>query len=427
MKKTLSPALVLEIELGAPISDVSDVDAATGHHYDRAVALVRLHTQPVGIVDLSLPAGGIDANEVEARVRSSLGEEIARHLAEDADGTPDTHHLPSCQARELAMLEHPPRVSVVVATRDRPGLLAQCLESLRDLDYPDYEVIVVDNVPTNDATRYLIEQEYARCMPVRYVREDQPGLAAARNRGVCTASGDIVAVTDDDVLVDRFWLARLAAGFERGERVACVTGMIFPRELDTEAQLLVENYWGLGKGFSRRLFDLRDRASTGPLFPYAAGVFGSGANFAFRTSVLRDMGGFDPALGAGTPARGGEDLAAFCRTLLDGYQLVYEPAAIVHHLHHRDRRALQRLAYGYGAGLTAYLTKLILDDPAALLDLLQRVPSGIAYWLRTSRRRGSAGELPRYPLRLQLLELFGLLSGPGLYVRSRRGLARCAA
>jgi hypothetical protein len=96
-------------------------------------------------------------------------------------------------------------------------------------------------------------------------------------------------------------------------------------------------------------------------------------------------------------------------------------------LHHRDRRALRRLAFGYGAGLTAYLTKLIMDDPAARLDLLRRLPSGIAYWLRSTRTRGSAGESPGYPLRLQVLEVLGLLSGPGLYVRSQRGLPQCAA
>jgi glycosyltransferase involved in cell wall biosynthesis len=325
------------------------------------------------------------------------------------------------------LLQHSPKVSVVVATRNRTALLAACLQSLGRLDYRDYDVIVVDNAPTDAATKHLIEEEFAQRMPVRYVREDQPGLAAARNRGVREATGDLVAITDDDVLVDRWWLARLAAGFQRGQRVACVTGMIFPRELETEAQVLVEQYWGLGKGFARRMFDLQDGTDAGPLFPYAAGVFGSGANFAFRTSILRAMGGFDPALGAGTPARGGEDLAAFCRTLLDGHQLMYEPAAIVHHLHRRERESLQRLAFGYGAGLTAYLMKFVLDDPTARLDLLRRMPRGVGYWLHSTHTRSSANASSGYPLRLRLVELFGLLSGPGLYVRSRRGLARCAA
>ena len=76
---------------------------------------------------------------------------------------------------------------------------------------------------------------------------------------------------------------------------------------------------------------------------------------AFRTDWLRTNGGFDPATGAGTPARGGDDLDAFLRVVLDGRTLVYEPAAIVRHYHRRDYASLRRQAYGYGVGLGAYL------------------------------------------------------------------------
>jgi hypothetical protein len=78
---------------------------------------------------------------------------------------------------------------------------------------------------------------------------------------------------------------------------------------------------------------------------------------AFRTSYLQERGGFDEALGAGTVAMGGDDLAAFYDVISGGNRLVYEPAAIVLHQHPRHYAALKRQAYGYGAGLGAHLTR----------------------------------------------------------------------
>jgi O-antigen biosynthesis protein len=81
--------------------------------------------------------------------------------------------------------------------------------------------------------------------------------------------------------------------------------------MEIEAQAWFEQYGGLSKGFERRSFELAAPPPRGGLFPYAAGAYGSGANMAFRTAALRAIGGFDPALGAGTRAQGGDDLAAF--------------------------------------------------------------------------------------------------------------------
>jgi hypothetical protein len=163
---------------------------------------------------------------------------------------------------------------------------------------------------------------------------------------------------------------------------------------------------------------MREHRLASPLYPYAAGTFGSGANLAFRTAVLRDLGGFDAALGAGTPARGGEDLAIFFQTLAAGHQLVYEPAAIVHHLHRRDYAGMRRQAYGYGVGFTAYLTKCLLDEPARGSDLVRRAPHG----LRAIFSPGSAKNARKpsgYPSDLTRLELLGMLYGPLGYMVSR--------
>jgi O-antigen biosynthesis protein len=306
---------------------------------------------------------------------------------------------------------------VVVATRDRSASLSRCLDSLLVLDHPDYEVMVVDNAPTTSSTQRLIAARYPR--EVRYVLEARPGLAAAHNRGVAEARGGIVAFTDDDVIADRRWLVELATAFEWAADIGCVTGMICAAELETPAQVWSEARWGFGKGSTPRVFRMSDRRRLGSLFPFAAGRFGSGANMAFRTEVLRELGGFDPALGTGTPSRGGDDLAAFFGVVDAGYALAYAPGAIVHHWHRRDYVSLRRQAYGYGAGLTAYLTKTVADDPRRLVGLAAGAPAGLVHLL-SPRSAKNATTPPDYPGELRRSELLGMLGGPASYLRARR-------
>src|SRR5439155_4848099 len=125
------------------------------------------------------------------------------------------------------------------------------------------------------------------------------------------------------------------------------------------------------------------------LFPYAAGLFGSGANMAFSAEALARVGGFDPATGTGTRARGGDDLAAFFEVVSLGYTLVYEPAALVRHRHRRDAD-LEKQLFDYGAGLTAYLTKVVLDRPARVFDLARKAPAGLAHGLRRRPDRNAS-------------------------------------
>jgi GT2 family glycosyltransferase len=306
---------------------------------------------------------------------------------------------------------------VVVATRDRSASLSRCVDSLLALDYPDYEVVVVDNSPATSATERLIAARYPRA--VRYVVERRPGLGAAHNRGLAVAGGEIVAFTDDDVVVDRRWLLELATAFAWAPDIACVTGMISAAELETPAQVWSEARWGLGKGSIPRVFRIADRWRLGALFPFAAGRFGSGANMSFRTEVLRELGGFDPALGTGTASRGGDDLAAFFAVIAAGYALAYAPGAIVRHWHRRDYASLRRQAYGYGAGLAAYLTKTVVDDPRRLVGLAAGAPAGLVHLLSPGSPKNAATPQD-YPRELRRWELLGMLGGPTSYLWARR-------
>ena len=314
-----------------------------------------------------------------------------------------------------------PPISVVVATCGRPAELEACLRSLLAQSHLPERIVVVDDAPGEDATWRVV----ARCdggrAIARYVEGDRSGLAAAHNLGLEEVSTPLVAFTDDDVVAERDWLARIVAAFGAAEDVGCVTGRIRPFELETPAQRLLEGYAGYDKGDELTVFDLGPHRPADPLFPFTAGALGSGANMAFSLEALRDMGGFDPALGAGTRARGGDDLAAFFDVLQHGYRLVYEPAAVVHHRHAREMATLERQVHGYGVGLTAYLTSCLMRRPRLVGSLVRLAPSAVLHVLSAQSPKNT--RVPRgFPPRLTRLERRGMLAGPVAYVRSRHAV-----
>jgi GT2 family glycosyltransferase len=316
------------------------------------------------------------------------------------------------------------RVSAVIATRNRPRELSTCLSSLLEQTHPPELVVVVDDAPGGDMSPAVVAR-FARHGPVMYVEGGRQGLAAAHNRGLREVKSPLVAFTDDDVVADARWLERIVAAFRCAPDVVCVTGMIVPYELETSAQVLLEGYAAFNKGAERRIFDLGPNRPDDVLFPFAAGKLGSGANMAFTRAVLEELEGFDPALGAGTRARGGDDLSAFFEVIQRGHRLVYEPTAIVHHRHGDDFHALKRQVYGYGVGLTAYLTKCVLDRPHLLPGAVRRLPAAASHVLKPGspkNTRRPAG----YPPRLVRLERLGMLAGPFAYVASRRRRGRAA-
>jgi GT2 family glycosyltransferase len=422
-----SPVRILDLEISQPLPNDLALDAQAGQVYQRARVLVRLHGAPLGIVDLTFGTEGISAQELAGEIWNALSADIGQHLRSDGDPVPgylDASGLPSrsqprCIQDREDFLRHAPFASVVIATHNRTESLAATLTSILEMVYPGFEVIVVDNAPSSNQTADFISQTYGENHQVRYVREDYPGLAAAHNRGLVEVQDPYVAFTDDDVVVDRYWLAEMMRGFKVLDRVACVTGMIFPAEIETPAQEWIEQYGGFSKGYYQRIFDLQDHRIDHPLYPFAAGWFGSGASMAFDTATLRDLGGFDPSVGAGTLAQGGDDLSAFFQVVTAGYRLVYRPAAALRHWHRREYAGLRRQAYGYGVGLTAFLTKILIEQPRRIFTFGSRIPSGLAYLFHSDSRK-NAKKQAGYPAELNWLERKGMLYGPLAYLRSRR-------
>ena len=406
------PVRTLEVELSGPIDNIEDQNPHGGR-YGWAVALVRLHGAPLGSIVMAVPDGGVSGEAIRSLAETRLAREIAEHIADDG---PDPETEPACTASLARFLTMAPPLSVVVASRDRPEQVTACVSAILDTRYPGLEVIVVDNAPSSDATARLIAERFAGRPEVRYLREDRPGTSRARNRGLRAVTSELVAFADDDVLVDAGWAAALVRPMADDPRVGCVTGLIVAAELETSAQLWIEQYGGFAKGYRQLVHELAASEAEPPLFPYAAGALGTGATMAFRTSVLRDLGGFDPALGGGTPARGGEDLAVFVGILLAGWKVVYAPAAIARHFHHRSYDRLRQVMLGYGSGLSAYLTRTIAHDPRLLPGIVRRAFNGTRFLLdpRSSKnaRKGSS-----YPAELTRMELRGFACGPFWYVQ----------
>jgi O-antigen biosynthesis protein len=418
-----APARIGEVHLEEPLPELPARDG-DGAPHRRALILVRLHDVPLGVVEIELADEPLSATEYGRRMWTGIESAVNAHLASDGlprisaldeNGLPPAQE-PPCARRRREALEIAPFASVVVPTKNRHESLAICLDSLVRLEYPAFEIVVVDNGAGESAEGLIKARFTGGSVPVRYIRQDG-SLAAARNSGAEVARGEIVAYADDDVVVDRWWLLELVRGF-LDEQVACVTGMILPFELETAPQIWLEQYGGFNKGFHPRRFDLDDHRPKSHLFPYATGMLGTGANMAFRRRELLELGGFDPAIGPGTRTRGAEDLAAFFDVLAAGYSLVYQPSAFLYHRHRRDYQSLREQAFSYGVGFTAYVTKLIVDRPRRLPDLVWRLPFGLAYLLSPTSRKNVKKEAD-YPRELTWLELKGMAYGPFAYLLSR--------
>jgi O-antigen biosynthesis protein len=410
-ERLMAPVQLLDLEWS---EGTRAIDVDPGHTAVRA--LVRVHGVPVGWATLPVTDGRCTSRRVEAAVVKQCGHAIVTHLVADALAAPGGW----CEDG-LLHAPHPvwtgpfPLVTVAVCTHDRTHHLERCLESWSRLDYPRLDRLVVDNAPTSDATEALVR----RHPEVRYVREPRPGLDRARNRAIAEARGDLIAFTDDDATVDPGWVRALAEDFADPD-VMAVTGLVVPAELETDAQVLFEEYGGFGRGFERRFYRVHGEAGERTArFHGGAGMFGTGANMAYRRELFDRIGPFDPALDVGTATNGGGDLEMFFRTLKEGHTLVYEPAALVRHWHRRDYADLRTQIRNNGVGFHAYLVRAGLAYPDERLTILRLAQWWMRWWhvRRLLRSLVRPHEFPRDLIRA---ELSGVVPGLFAYFRARR-------
>lgn len=373
-------------------------EIAVDERYSKALVLIRLHGNPIGQATLATVGGRIGGNELRETLMNAVGENLWKNWLFDA-----------LEWDERGPVQPVPIATVVVCTRDRPEDLQRCLEAFMRLPDDGQEYLVIDNCPASDATMELVKN-YPK---VRYIREDVPGSSAARNRALREAKHEFVAFTDDDAAPDPNWLRSLLQNFS-DPRVMCVTGLVMPLELETEAQEWFERYSPHGRGFYRLVFD---GAKDNPLIVATVGV---SASMALRKSSIDFIGLFDEDLGAGTPTVGGEDCELFARILRSGYRIVYEPRALSWHRHRRTWEELQKTLQGYGIGVYAFWTRMFLVNREFSVPLLAWG------WFRYKQLPELVASLRKQPNSipsdLLLAQLRGCISGPMAYFASRKQL-----
>lgn len=326
---------VVDIELSEALPDLNGLA-----DYVEVLALVRWHGYPLGTVRAPVVLSRCTGASLGELVLSGLRPALLERLVIEGLARPGLLTAPQLPGVRPSAPGGPlPSMTVAVCSRDRPDDLARCLRSLLVLDLP-CEILVVDNAPTDDRVCALVAEHFPT---VRYVREPRPGLNWARSRAALEATGDVVAYTDDDVVVDPGWARAIAEAFVDDPHVMGVSGLVLPAELDTEAQVLFERYGGFSRGFRRRWFRA-DSAFNVPRLGnlMATGHVGTGANMAYRRTVFAHVGLFDPALDVGTLTGGAGDHEMFFRVLKGGWTLAYEPGALVWHRHRRSADELRR-------------------------------------------------------------------------------------
>jgi O-antigen biosynthesis protein len=201
-----------------------------------------------------------------------------------------------------------PKVSVVVCTYNNEGTLPDCFDGLLALEYPDFEVIVVNDGSTDRTDE--ITREYG----FRLISTENRGLANARNAGLWAATGEIVAYIDADARPDPYWLCHLATAFEKGSHVGIGGPNIPPPKAGDTAECVAN-------------------APGGPIHVLLSDEIAEhipGCNMAFRKWSLETIGGFDPQFRIA-----GDDVDICWRLQDRGWTVGFSPGAVVWH-HRRD-------------------------------------------------------------------------------------------
>ncbi len=214
-----------------------------------------------------------------------------------------------------------PKISVVVCTYNGASTIRDTLEALRDLDYPAFEVIVVNDGSTDETARIV------STYPYRNISEENQGLSRARNTGIAAATGEIVAFIDDDAYPDPHWLRFLALSFMEGNYAAVGGPNLAPSNDGWRADAIANAPGGPNAVL------ISDRIAEH--IP--------GCNMAFRKSALEAVGGFDARF-----RTAGDDVDICWRLRDRGEVIGYSAAAVVWHHRRRYLRTYWKQQVGYG-------------------------------------------------------------------------------
>lgn len=304
-----------------------------------------------------------------------------------------------------------PLVSVVIPTAHRKPQAVASARAALAAGYPNLEVLVVDNFPPGPGGDDWLRGE-VEALGARYVVERRKGVSVARNTGARASRGELIAFIDENIAVEPGWFDAVAEEFVADPSVGCVTAMVLPATLETDAEVLFERLKGYSHTVRRQRLD-RETVREDPLYPLSMARYGPGSCTTWRRSTFEGLGGFDALLGAGTPAMSGEDLDLFVRLARQGGTVVYTPHAVARHTHRADWLELREQMRGYGVGLSAMLLLSVVRRPIGVFSIVRRMPRGMARLAARTPELPLSDHAARSRLRqLRRDERYGMLSGP---------------
>lgn len=290
-----------------------------------------------------------------------------------------------------------PSTSLIIPTRNRPAILADTVASILDGDDVPTELIIIDQSDARHPQLPALETE--RPCTVRYCWSPAVGVSRARNEGIAAAQHDILAFTDDDVLVEPTWFGELVGALLDAGPSAVVTGQVRPAE-DRAGGFVPSTV------VDEEPVVYEGRIGVDILYP---------PNMALRRSVLDRVGLFDLRLGPGARFPAAEDNDLAFRILEAGYRIHYVPDPIVHHRAWRSDRDYLPLKWKYARGQGGFYAKhFSLRERYMFWRLVTevRLRSGRLLRLLPADRRRASG---------QLVSILGVVSAFAEWLLTRPG------
>jgi len=272
-----------------------------------------------------------------------------------------------------APLSRVPKVSVIVCGYNGAPTLETCLQSLKAIDYPDYEVVVVDDGSTDNTQQILEGHPW-----VKSVYQTNHGLSVARNVGAANATGEILAYTDSDCMADPDWLYYLVGTLLSGNYAGVGGPNVSPPAQSWQQACVAA-------------------APGGPSHVLLTDVVAEhipGCNMAFHRWAFEKAGGFDPEY-----RKAGDDVDFCWRLQQEGEVIAFSPSAIVWHYRRFTLKAFRKQQEGYG-------------EAESLLRFKHLVffgPTGTAKW------KGQVYGAPRFTWLINQPVIYHGVFGEGLF------------
>ncbi len=276
------------------------------------------------------------------------------------------------------------KLSLIVASVGRTDELEELFQGFVDQPYRDFEVVLVDQ---NDDDRLApVAARFAARFPLRHIRSEVRNASHARNVGLAAATGDVVGYPDDDCQYQPDTMTRVAAHFDRDPELTllggpCVSSTgehINGRWTAVSCPITEKNVWTTMAGYSMWI----------------------------RTPAARSVGGFDPAIGPGTPWGSSEEPDFALRLLRRGYRGWYDVLVTIRHPDKSLSAHATARAFHYGAGMGRVLRRHSIAAPIALTYFVRPVGGLLLSLLR------ARGMHARYYWETLRGRMFGYLKDP---------------